>query len=171
MVNSKDFAFKVNKQTPANGSLPPAYGTVMDCRPACGKRGMGEKEVKSRQVRLTRVPGPDGVECRKRKRQSKDARIYDGDASPGKDATADAMSTATASTSSLSSSSNHAPSNHAPPNTADVKTPLNSKTPPPSVPSHSPEETPFDFQSFLDQMKTKSAEPVARYLRRLAESP
>lgn len=27
-------------------------------------------------------------------------------------------------------------------------------------------EMPFDFQAFLDQMKSKSAEPVARYLRR-----
>lgn len=26
-------------------------------------------------------------------------------------------------------------------------------------------DPPFDFQKFLDQMKTKSAEPVARYLR------
>lgn len=105
MVNSKDFAFKVNKQTPANGSLPPAYGTVIDCRPAYGKRGRGEKEVKSRQVRLTRVPGPDGVECKKRKRESKDGRTHDEDATPGKDGAADAMSTATASTLSLSSSS------------------------------------------------------------------
>lgn len=75
MVNSKDFAFKVNKQTPANGSLPPAYGTVIDCRPAYGKRAKNQKEVKSRQVRLTRVPDPDGLESRKRKRDpnSKDA--------------------------------------------------------------------------------------------------
>ena len=71
MVNSKDFAFKVNKQTPANGALPPAYGTVIDCRPAYGKRAAkNEKEVKSRQVRLTRVPGPDGLENKKRKRDS-----------------------------------------------------------------------------------------------------
>lgn len=71
MVNSKDFAFKVNKQTPANGSLPPAYGTVIDCRPAYGKRAAkNEKEVRSRPVRLTRVPGPDGLESRKRKRDS-----------------------------------------------------------------------------------------------------
>lgn len=27
-------------------------------------------------------------------------------------------------------------------------------------------EVPFDFQTFLDQIKTKSAEPVARFLRR-----
>jgi len=26
-------------------------------------------------------------------------------------------------------------------------------------------DPPFDFQKFLDQMKTKSAEPIARYLR------
>lgn len=29
-----------------------------------------------------------------------------------------------------------------------------------------PAEVPFDFQVFLDQMKTKSAEPVSKYLRR-----
>lgn len=38
----------------------------------------------------------------------------------------------------------------------------------PATQSHSPEEIPFDFQAFLDQMKTKSAEPVAKYLRRFA---
>jgi len=27
-------------------------------------------------------------------------------------------------------------------------------------------EVPFDFQAFLDQMRSRSAEPVARYLRR-----
>ncbi|KAF1976110.1 hypothetical protein BU23DRAFT_60907 [Bimuria novae-zelandiae CBS 107.79] len=70
MVNSKDFAFKVNKQTPAYGSLPPAYGTVIDCRPASGKRAKNEKELKSRQVRLTRVPDPEDLESKKRKRDS-----------------------------------------------------------------------------------------------------
>jgi Rab5 GDP/GTP exchange factor len=32
-------------------------------------------------------------------------------------------------------------------------------------------DPPFDFQKFLDQMKTKSAEPVARYLRSSVPSP
>jgi Rab5 GDP/GTP exchange factor len=31
-------------------------------------------------------------------------------------------------------------------------------------------DPPFDFQKFLDQMKTKSAEPVARYLRSFVPS-
>jgi hypothetical protein len=100
MVNSKDFAFKVNKQTPTNGSLPPAYGTVIDCRPAYGKRGRSEKEVKSRQVRLTRVPDPDGVECKKRKRETLDSTNDDGTATASKESSFDAMSTASLSTTS-----------------------------------------------------------------------
>ena len=32
-------------------------------------------------------------------------------------------------------------------------------------------DPPFDFQKFLDQMKTKSAEPVARYLRSCVPDP
>ncbi|KAJ4357777.1 uncharacterized protein N0V89_002353 [Didymosphaeria variabile] len=100
MVNSKDFAFRVNKQTPANGSLPPAYGTVIDCRPAHGRRGRSEKEVKSRPVRLTRVPGPHGVECKKRKRDGKDFKNDDGTATASKESSVDTMSTASVSTAS-----------------------------------------------------------------------
>ncbi|KAF2441724.1 hypothetical protein P171DRAFT_434361 [Karstenula rhodostoma CBS 690.94] len=100
MVNSKDFAFKVNKQTPTEGSLPPAYGTVIDCRPASGKRGRSEKEVKSRQVRLTRVPDPEGVDSKRRKRETQDSINDDGTATASKEFSVGAMSTASASTAS-----------------------------------------------------------------------
>lgn len=100
MVNSKDFAFKVNKQRPASGSLPPAYGSVIDCRPAYGKRAAkNEKEVKSRPVRLTRVPGPDGLASKKRKRDPS-SKDDDGDESSTKKGTGEATSSATSSGSS-----------------------------------------------------------------------
>lgn len=100
MVNSKDFAFKVNKQTPTEGSLPPAYGTVIDCRPAAGKRGRSEKEVKSRQVRLTRVPDPDGVDCKRRKRELQDSANDCAFATASKESSVGAVSAASNSTAS-----------------------------------------------------------------------
>lgn len=66
MVNSKNVAFKVNKQTPTKAPPPQAYGTVINCRKPGGKRALrGEKEVKSQRVRLTKV---SGTEDPKRKR-------------------------------------------------------------------------------------------------------
>lgn len=47
--------------------------------------------------------------------------------------------------------------------------PAQQVAPPPLAASPAPAtpvEVPFDFQIFLDQMKTKSAEPVSKYLRR-----
>jgi hypothetical protein len=55
-----------------------------------------------------------------------------------------------------------------------INPPINTRltTPTSRSPSIAPhptaDEVPFDFQTFLDQMKTKGAEPVARYLRRHA---
>lgn len=72
MVNSKNVAFKVNKQTPTNGPPPQAYGTVINCRKPGGKRAQrGEKEVKSQRVRLTKIPGIDDAD-KKRKREGND---------------------------------------------------------------------------------------------------
>ncbi|KAJ4294481.1 hypothetical protein N0V90_008172 [Kalmusia sp. IMI 367209] len=74
MVNTKDFAFKVNKQTPANEPQPQAYGTVIDCRPGVKKRSVrGDKEVTSRRIRLTRISYPDGLN-KKRKWDPKDLK-------------------------------------------------------------------------------------------------
>ncbi|KAF2692097.1 hypothetical protein K458DRAFT_411765 [Lentithecium fluviatile CBS 122367] len=68
MVNSKNVAFKVNKQTPSNGPPPQAYGTVINCRKLSGKRALQvEKEVKSQRVRLSKIAGTEDLE-RKRKR-------------------------------------------------------------------------------------------------------
>ncbi|KAL5415612.1 hypothetical protein PMIN03_002573 [Paraphaeosphaeria minitans] len=100
MIYSRDFAFKVNKQTPTAGPLPPAYGTVIDCRPAPGKRGRSEVDVKSRQVRLTRVPDPDGLDCKRRKRETQDAANDDGASTASTESSVAAMSTASNSTAS-----------------------------------------------------------------------
>lgn len=64
MVNVKNVAFKVNKQTPVSQTPPQAYGTVINCRKPGGKRAIREsKEVRSHSVPLTNVSG-----TRKRKR-------------------------------------------------------------------------------------------------------
>lgn len=64
MVNVKNVAFKVNKQTPVSQTPPQAYGTVINCRRPGGKRAFREtKEVRSHSVPLTNVSG-----SRKRKR-------------------------------------------------------------------------------------------------------
>lgn len=49
-----------------------------------------------------------------------------------------------------------------------VTAPSASRPPSNAPTSSTTSEVPFDFQTFLDQMKTKGAEPVARYLRRHA---
>ena len=46
-----------------------------------------------------------------------------------------------------------------------VQNTLRGKEPSQERPGGKDKDPPFDFQKFLDQMKTKSAEPVARYLR------
>jgi hypothetical protein len=58
MVNVKNVAFKVNKQTPISQTPPQAYGTVINCRKPGGKRTFREpKEVRSHSVPLTNVSG------------------------------------------------------------------------------------------------------------------
>ena len=64
MVNVKNVAFKVNKQTPISQAPAQAYGTVINCRRPGGKRAFKElKEVRSHSVPLTNVAG-----TKKRKR-------------------------------------------------------------------------------------------------------
>lgn len=66
MVNVKNVAFKVNKQTPVSQTPPQAYGTVINCRKPGGKRASKEpKEVRSHSVPLTNVSG-----SKKRKRDA-----------------------------------------------------------------------------------------------------
>ena len=58
MVDVKNVAFKVNKQTPISQAPPQAYGTVINCRKPGGKRAFKElKEVRSHSVPLTNVSG------------------------------------------------------------------------------------------------------------------
>ena len=58
MVNVKNVAFKVNKQTPVSQTPPQAYGTVINCRKPGGKRAFKEvKEVRSHSVPLTNISG------------------------------------------------------------------------------------------------------------------
>lgn len=58
MVNAKNVAFKVNKQTPISQGLAQAYGTVINCRKPGGKRaGREQKEVRSHHVPLSNIPG------------------------------------------------------------------------------------------------------------------
>lgn len=67
MVNVKNVAFKVNKQTPISQTPPQAYGTVINCRKPGGKRAFKEvKEVRSHSVPLTNVSG-----TKKRKRNER----------------------------------------------------------------------------------------------------
>ncbi|KAH6639516.1 hypothetical protein C7974DRAFT_388680 [Boeremia exigua] len=67
MVNVKNVAFKVNKQTPVSQTPPQAYGTVINCRKPGGKRAFKEmKEVRSHSVPLTNVSG-----SKKRKRDDR----------------------------------------------------------------------------------------------------
>ncbi|PSN68723.1 hypothetical protein BS50DRAFT_323334 [Corynespora cassiicola Philippines] len=74
MVNSKNVAFKVNKQTPSSGPPPRAFGTVINCRKPAGKRALkGVDEVRSQQVPLTRVHGSTQLD-KKRKREEEDSK-------------------------------------------------------------------------------------------------
>ncbi|KAF2184414.1 hypothetical protein K469DRAFT_633847 [Zopfia rhizophila CBS 207.26] len=74
MVNSKNVAFKVDKQTPVRGPPPQPYGTVINCRKPGGKRALRElEEVKSQQVPLSKIAGALQKE-RKRKRSIDDKR-------------------------------------------------------------------------------------------------
>ncbi|KAH7359970.1 hypothetical protein BKA66DRAFT_514829 [Pyrenochaeta sp. MPI-SDFR-AT-0127] len=58
MVNAKNVAFKVNKQTPFSQTLAGAYGTVINCRkPGGSKTAHEQKEVRSHHVPLANVPG------------------------------------------------------------------------------------------------------------------
>jgi len=58
MVNAKNFAFQVNKQTPIAQGPAQAYGTVINCRKPAGKRaGHVQKEVRSYHVPLSNIPG------------------------------------------------------------------------------------------------------------------
>lgn len=58
MVNAKNFAFQVNKQTPIAQGPAQAYGTVINCRKPTGKRaGHVQKEVRSHYVPLSNIPG------------------------------------------------------------------------------------------------------------------
>lgn len=58
MVNAKNVAFKVNKQTPFSQTLAGAYGTVINCRKPGGKGASREqKEVRSHHVPLANIPG------------------------------------------------------------------------------------------------------------------
>lgn len=78
MVNAKNVAFKVNKQTPISQTPPQAYGTVINCRRPGGKRaGREQKEVRSHHVPLTNVPG-----TLKRKRREEDRDTLDHSAYP-----------------------------------------------------------------------------------------
>jgi hypothetical protein len=81
MVNSKNVAFKVNKQTPQNGPPPQAFGTVINCRKPGGRRALRaeKEEVKSQRVRLTKIADPEHL-TGKRKRgneEEKDAHSQD----------------------------------------------------------------------------------------------
>lgn len=75
-------------------------------------------------------------------------------------------------TSSLAQNALPESDSSAPPTPSKASAPL--PQPPPATPSKdhdrmgdpSKPDPPFDFQKFLDQMKLKSAEPVAKYLRR-----
>ncbi|KAF1928554.1 uncharacterized protein M421DRAFT_100880 [Didymella exigua CBS 183.55] len=72
MVNVKNVAFKVNKQTPISQTPPQAYGTVINCRKPGGKRAFKElKEVRSHSVPLTNVSG-----TKKRKRDGRKSEEF-----------------------------------------------------------------------------------------------
>jgi hypothetical protein len=63
MVNAKNVAFTVNKQTPFLQTPDQAYATVLNCRPGAGKRSGFQQEARSHNVPLAKVEG-----SRKRKR-------------------------------------------------------------------------------------------------------
>jgi hypothetical protein len=57
MVNAKHVAFTVNKQTPFLQTPDQAYATVLNCRPAAGKRSGFQQEARSHNVPLAKVGG------------------------------------------------------------------------------------------------------------------
>jgi hypothetical protein len=57
MVNAKNVAFTVNKQTPFLQTLDQAHATILNCRPATGKRSGIQQEVRSHNVPLAKVEG------------------------------------------------------------------------------------------------------------------
>ncbi|ORY12251.1 hypothetical protein BCR34DRAFT_468953, partial [Clohesyomyces aquaticus] len=68
MVNSKNVAFKVNKQVPVRGPPPQPFGTVINCRKPTGKRAINRiEEVRSQQVPLSKVPGVFEVESNRKR--------------------------------------------------------------------------------------------------------
>lgn len=74
MVNSKNVAFKVDKQTPARAAPPQPYATVINCRKPGGKRAFKVvEEVRSQQVPLTKISGSPHNSA-KRKRSLADER-------------------------------------------------------------------------------------------------
>ncbi|KAF2467040.1 uncharacterized protein BDR25DRAFT_305840 [Lindgomyces ingoldianus] len=78
MVNSKNVAFKVDKQAPVRGPPPQPFGTVINCRKPGGKRAMSQiEEVRSQQVPLTKISGAFQRE-QKRKRSVDDGKGEDG---------------------------------------------------------------------------------------------
>ncbi|CBX92197.1 hypothetical protein IAQ61_000374 [Plenodomus lingam] len=92
MVNAKNVAFKVNKQTPISQGPAQAYGTVINCRKQVGKRaGLAQKEVRSHHVPLSNIPG-----ALKRKRgddgKSESAESSNGTWSPGNNTTSTSSS-------------------------------------------------------------------------------
>lgn len=75
MVNAKNFAFKVNPQTPISQTLAHAYGTVINCRTTVGKRAVKEqKEARSRHVILRNVHRSEGSLKRKRNDEDGDSQ-------------------------------------------------------------------------------------------------
>lgn len=74
MVNAKNVAFKVNKQTPICVTPSQAYGSVINCRKPVGKRtSKAQREVQSRPVRLSNIEG-----TLKRKRQDDEESLPNG---------------------------------------------------------------------------------------------
>lgn len=88
MVNAKNVAFKVNKQTPINVTPSQAYGTVINCRKPVGKRAaraQTQKEVRSHHVRLSNIEGTLKRKWGEEETGADGSRVF-GD-SPGTDAT------------------------------------------------------------------------------------
>jgi hypothetical protein len=57
MVNAKNVAFTVNKQTPFFQTPDQAHATILNCRPATGKRSGFPQEVRSHSVPLAKIEG------------------------------------------------------------------------------------------------------------------
>ncbi|KAF2266644.1 hypothetical protein CC78DRAFT_566714 [Lojkania enalia] len=80
MVNSKNVAFKVDKQSPARWPPPQPYSTVINCRKPGSKRASKQAQgIRSQQVPLTKVPG---ISLGERKRVWEDEDAEDDERSP-----------------------------------------------------------------------------------------